>query len=45
MLDRPRQLDDGWGELHTRRMQIADAFTPVDPLGEALHFLRMNGVF
>jgi len=26
-------------------MQIADAFTPVDPLGEALHFLRMNGVF
>ena len=26
-------------------MQIDDAFTPVDPLGEALHFLRMNGVF
>jgi AraC-like DNA-binding protein len=26
-------------------MQIADAFVPVDPLGEALHFLRMNGLF
>ncbi|WP_076998359.1 AraC family transcriptional regulator [Variovorax sp. KK3] len=26
-------------------MQIEDAFAPVDPLGEALHHLRMNGVF
>ena len=26
-------------------MQISDAFAPADPLGEALHFLRMNGLF
>src|SRR5215207_2649722 len=40
MLDRPDQLD-GW---HT--LPMADPFTPVaDPLGEALHFLRMDGAF
>ena len=26
-------------------MSTANAWTPVDPLGEALHFLRMDGVF
>ena len=45
MLIRPIGLDDGYGATHTRLMQIADAFIAVDPLGEALHFLRMSGVF
>lgn len=26
-------------------MKFEDAWLPVDPLGEALHFLRMNGIF
>jgi hypothetical protein len=26
-------------------MKDNDAWTPVDPLGEALHFLRMSGTF
>jgi len=30
---------------HTLRMAIPDPWTPIDPLGEALHFLRMSGVF
>lgn len=31
--------------VNTKTMNIPDPWTPVDPLGEALHFLRMNGVF
>lgn len=30
---------------HTRRMDAAEAWPPPDPLGEALHFLRMDGAF
>jgi AraC-like DNA-binding protein len=32
------------GVLHTRAMDI-DPWPPADPLGEALHFLRMDGAF
>jgi AraC-like DNA-binding protein len=28
-----------------RRMNLKEALAPVDPLGEALHFLRMSGIF
>jgi len=40
-------LDDRCSRAHTRDMSDTetDAWTPVDPLGEALHFLRMSGVF
>ena len=30
---------------HTRRVATLDPWAPADPLGEALHFLRMNGAF
>jgi AraC-like DNA-binding protein len=46
MLDRPQLLDvlAGSGRLST--IERADPFTPAaDPLGEALHFLRMSGAF
>lgn len=38
MLDRPAPIDD-------RQRGVIDPFPPLDPLGEALHFLRMNGAF
>jgi AraC-like DNA-binding protein len=38
MLDRPAPIDD-------RQRGAIDPFPPLDPLGEALHFLRMNGAF
>ena len=41
MLDRPSK-QDGW---HTPDMTALDPFRPIDPLGEALHLLRMNGAF
>jgi len=41
MPDRPRLSD----VLHNRRMHALDPWGPADPLGEALHFLRMNGAF
>jgi AraC-like DNA-binding protein len=31
--------------LHTAGMDAIDPWPPADPLGEALHFLRMNGAF
>jgi AraC-like DNA-binding protein len=31
--------------MHTGDMDAIDPFPPADPLGEALHFLRMNGAF
>ncbi|MGH8807600.1 MAG: AraC family transcriptional regulator [Noviherbaspirillum sp.] len=30
---------------HINKMDDGEAWNPVDPLGEALHFLRMSGVF
>ena len=41
MLDRPVLLDDPY----TRPVAVIDPFPPADPLGEALHHLRMNGAF
>ena len=45
MLVRP----EGWtitpGAMHTDPVNERDAWAPVDPLGEALHFLRMSGTF
>jgi len=41
MPDRPQVSD----VLHNRRMHALDPWGPADPLGEALHFLRMNGAF
>ena len=45
VLERPefRTLDGN--VLHTRGMDPIDPWPPADPLGEALHFLRMNGAF
>ena len=46
MLVRPRGLDeDAWGDVYSIVMKNKDAWAPVDPLGEALHFLRMSGTF
>jgi AraC-like DNA-binding protein len=45
MLPRPIGLDDEGGNAHTGAMSTADPWAPTDPLGEALHFLRMNGAF
>jgi len=43
MAARASNLTDGRAsEVHTRTMKAP--LTPVDPLGEALHFLRMTGV-
>src|SRR5262245_24666425 len=41
MPNRPIPLD----VVHTPVMEALDPWAPVDPLGEALHFLRMNGAF
>ena len=41
MLERPYLTD----VLHNCRMDALDPWGPADPLGEALHFLRMNGAF
>ena len=41
-----RHLDDEARLAHTRTMALPPgAFAPIDPLGEALHFLRMSGIF
>lgn len=45
MLIRPGELDDRIQASHTARMKLKDVLVPVDPLGEALHFLRMSGIF
>ena len=41
MLDRP----DSWTARILIVMEPLEPFPPSDPLGEALHFLRMNGAF
>ena len=38
-------LDDRRASRHTAPMATLDPWAPSDPLGEALHFLRMNGAF
>jgi AraC-like DNA-binding protein len=40
-----RELDDLRISLHTGPMATLDPWAPADPLGEALHMLRMNGAF
>ena len=45
MLLRPRSMDAEEVACILRAMETLDPFPPTDPLGEALHFLRMNGAF
>jgi AraC-like DNA-binding protein len=42
MLVRPNSLDSGSSSAHT--YDVNDSSASVDPLGEALHFLRMSGI-
>jgi AraC-like DNA-binding protein len=42
MLDRPRSADD---RSRSAILGAMDGWPPPDPLGEALHFLRMDGAF
>jgi AraC-like DNA-binding protein len=42
---RPSNLDARRQGRDTAAMAAFDPFAPSDPLGEALHFLRMNGAF
>jgi AraC-like DNA-binding protein len=45
MLERPKAHDARGGLGILGHMDAADAWPPPDPLGEALHFLRMDGAF
>jgi len=45
MRERPRALDDRSEHPHTSLMDDIDRWAPVDPLAEALQYLRMNGAF
>lgn len=45
MLIRPESLDVEAGAGHTPRMKAKDLWSPPDPLGEALHLMRMSGTF
>jgi AraC-like DNA-binding protein len=45
MLIRPNPLDDGTSASHTRPVPTDDPLRSQDPLGEALHFLRVTGSF
>jgi len=47
MLDRPTRWTHGWAGCILRAMATAtlDPWAPADPLGEALHLVRMNGAF
>ncbi len=45
MLDRPATWKIERRSCNTAVMDALDPFPPSDPLGEALHFLRMNGAF
>ncbi|MBA3260975.1 MAG: AraC family transcriptional regulator [Thermoleophilaceae bacterium] len=45
MLDRPEHLDARRQRTHTETVAAIDPWAPADPVGEALHFLRMNGAF
>jgi mannose-6-phosphate isomerase-like protein (cupin superfamily) len=45
MLVRPRRWDATVALGDTARMDTTDTWPPPDPLGEALHLLRMSGAF
>jgi hypothetical protein len=45
MPDRPALWTIGVSTSHTPGVDALDPWPPADPLGEALHFLRMNGAF
>ena len=45
MTDRPARCTAGTCEVILGGMDAPDPFPPADPLGEALHFLRMNGAY
>lgn len=45
MPDRPTALDDRATRCILGSMEAPDPFPPADPLGEALHFLRMTGAY
>jgi AraC-like DNA-binding protein/mannose-6-phosphate isomerase-like protein (cupin superfamily) len=45
MLIRPRHWTIVEADAHTGAMSSPDPWAPTDPLGEALHFLRMSGAF
>lgn len=45
MPDRPASLDGGGHPGDHARMDASTAWPTADPLGEALHFLRMSGTF
>src|SRR5688572_4564137 len=45
MLHRPQPWTRGHRTCILRPMEALDPFAPSDPLGEALHMLRMNGAF
>ena len=45
MLKRPPHWTIERSCTHTGAMSSPDPWPPTDPLGEALHFLRMNGAF
>src|SRR5689334_9436667 len=45
MLDRPAALDGAAAAADVEAMKDKDGWASADPLGEALHFLRMNGIF
>jgi AraC-like DNA-binding protein len=45
MLKRPETWTFGAHLLHTCDMDAPDPWGPADPLGDALHHLRMNGAF
>ena len=45
MLERPGRLDGCASVAETVDMTDLDPWAPADPLGQALHFLRMSGAF
>jgi AraC-like DNA-binding protein len=45
MLDRPMHWTSRFKPCILGSMEAPDPFPPADPLGEALHFLRMNGAY
>src|SRR5215212_10805563 len=45
MLDRPGVMDERSPSCKSGGMDELDPWAPADPLGRALHLLRMNGAF
>jgi AraC-like DNA-binding protein len=45
MLDRPEVLDESAGRCEAWDMAELDPWAPTDPLGRALHLLRMDGAY